>query len=123
MDLAEKPFAPSSIFLAHTSTAAMDQELLIVEPGIMRIEKPFALMTEIQLKTIVGRLGKVDANQKTDRGEMMTVDGQTFSKYNYRAIKLGADVCSNAGTPSIKFSRPTPAPTRFSRIKTARLKS
>ena len=42
LDLAEKPFASSSIFLASASTAAMDQELLILEPGIMRIEKPFA---------------------------------------------------------------------------------
>ena len=82
----------SPVLLAHTDTEYTDQQLMILEPGIIRVDRPLVLMSEIQLKAIQDRLGKLDSNQKTDGAEMMTKDGHTYSKFSYRAMELGADV-------------------------------
>ncbi len=62
----------SPVLLAHTDSEYTEQQLLILEPGIIRISQPLVLMSEIQLKAIQDRLGKLDLNQKTDGAEMMT---------------------------------------------------
>jgi hypothetical protein len=82
----------ASVLFAQANTGIMDPQLQILEPGILKIHQPLVLMSEIQLKGIQDRLGKLDLNQKTDGAEMMTKDGRTYSKFSYQAMELGDDV-------------------------------
>ena len=50
------------------------------------------LMTEIQLRSIVDRISKVDLNQKTDGDESIEVAGVAVSKYSQKAMELGEHV-------------------------------
>ena len=87
----------ASVLLCQNTTRYTEEQLLILEPGILLIPKPLVLMSEIQLKGIQDRLGKLDLNQKTDGAEMMTKGGQTYSKFSYQAMEIGEDV-----TPQLK---------------------
>jgi transposase InsO family protein len=95
---AEQCHQRSSVLLCQDTAQYTDEQLLILEPGIMIIPEPLVMMSEIQLKGIQDRLGKLDLNQKTDGAEMMTKDGQTYSKFSYQAMELGVDVTRDMKT-------------------------
>ena len=87
----------SVLFAQRHTENIMDPQLSVVDPGIIKIHQPLVLMSEIQLKGIQDRLGKLDLNQKTDGAEMTTQNGRTFSKFSHEAMELGDDVTGEVG--------------------------
>ena len=86
---------PRASVLLATETME-EKKLNAIDPkaldGHTRPASALVLMTEIQLRSFVDRISKVDLNQKTDGDESMKIAGQEVSKYSQEAMELGEHV-------------------------------
>ncbi len=82
---------------AHTWDSTSPGELSPLDwKNVMRTSNSYeeheAHMSEIQLMRIVDKMSQEPSAQGTDGDEVMTKDGQTFSKFSKEALEIGASV-------------------------------